>query len=439
VTFSKTKKITIAFVAVMAFAAAQAPPPAAAAAPADTRKWKSPEEETLGIAASNEKDPTAKLEKLDKWKNDFPQSDYADARADLYFRAFGELKRYHEQILVAQDLRKKVPDNLVLLRSILVDFSQISGPSAEDRAAATDAARYIVDHADEVFAPDKATANGMTDDAWKQLKPQMVAYANTQVDKLVTDQGPDAVLAALKQDPTRINLTIWLGQRYVTEGKTDPKKIVLALFHYARVAVYDGPGAADAKTKAGSKKYFDKQYVGYHGSAEGADQVLAVAKANSTPPAGFDIVSITKIQEDQIKANEEKRKANPMITLWTDTKNLILTDAGAVDAVKGSELPGTANPGVTKFKGKIVSMTPAIGRPKKLVLAVEKDGVADCTLLLDVALPGKMDAGGEIEFSGEVKEVSKDPYMLTFAVEKAKIEGWTGKNAPAPARPAKKD
>jgi hypothetical protein len=437
VTFSKTKKITIAFVAVMAFAAAQATPPPAAAAPAD-RKWKSPEEETLGIAANNEKDPAAQLEKLDKWKHDFPESDYDEPRTALYAAAYGQLKRYHDQIMIAQELRKKHPDNLDLLRLIFTDVPQIKPPSAEDLAALADASHYIIDHPDEVFSAKNKPAN-QTDDAWNQLKPQMVAYAQIQLDWVAQQQGIDAVIARLKQDPTRIDLNLWLGGQYVTQGSKDSTKIVLALFHYARVLQYDGPGAAPAATKAGAKKYFDKQYAGYHGSAEGADQVLAIAKANSTPPPGFDIESITSISGKKIKEDEEKRKANPMITLWTDTKTAIMTDAGAMDAVKGSEMPGTATPGVTKFKGKIVSMTPAIGRPKKLVLAVEKDGVADCTLLLDAPLPGKMDVGGEIEFSGEVKEIQKDPYMLTFAVEKANLGGWTGKNAPGPARPPKKD
>jgi hypothetical protein len=443
VTFSKTKKITIAFVAVMAFAAAQATPPAAApAAPADTRKWKNADEETLGIAANNEKDPAARLEKLDKWKHDFPQSDYDEARTGVYFAVYGDLKRYHDQIMAAQELRKKVPDNLLLLRTIFGDALQIKPPGADDLAAVADAARYIIDHPDEVFSPKNKPAD-QTDDQWNQLKPVMVAYAEDQLDWVAEQQSEaqksfDPVIARLKQNPTRINLNVWLGGQYVKQGAGDPTKIVLALFHYARVAQYDGPGAAPAATKAGAKKYFDKQYAGYHGSAEGADQVLAIAKANSTPPPGFDIESITSISGKKIKEDEEKRKANPMITLWTDTKTAIMTDPAAMDAVKGSEMPGTATPGVTKFKGKIVSMTPAIGRPKKLVLAVEKDGVADCTLIMDAPLPGKMDAGSEVEFSGVVKEVSKEPYMLTFEVEKANLVGWTGKNAPGPARPPKK-
>jgi hypothetical protein len=433
VTFSKTKKLTVAFMAMTAFAAAQTPP---AAAPADTKKWKSPEEETLGVAANNEKDPAAKLEKLEKWKHDFPVSDYDVPRTGLYVEVYGQLKRYHDQVQATQELRKKLAaDNLDLLRIILTDVPQIKPPAPDDLAALADASQFIIDHPDDVFSAKNKPA-GQSDDQWNQLKPQMVAYAKTQLDWVAEQQSIDAVLARLKQDPTRIDLSIWLGQQYVTLGKTDPKKIVLALYHYARVSVYDGPGAAPAATKAGAKKYFDRQYAGYHGSADGADQVLATAKANAVPPEGFDIESITSISEKKIKEDEEKRKANPMITFWVDTRVAMTTGTATPDAIQGSELPGTSIPGVTNFKGKIVSMTPAL-RPKKLVLAVEKDGVADCTLLLDMPLPGKMDVGSEIEFDGIVKDVAKDPYMLTFEVEKAKIGGWTGKNAPVAPRPKK--
>jgi hypothetical protein len=53
------------------------------------------------------------------------------------------------------------------------------------------------------------------------------------------------------------------------------------------------------------------------------------------------------------------------------------------------------------------------------------------TLKLDSALPGKMDPGAEIGFSGVADSFTKDPFMVTFTVEKSKIEGWTGKNPPA--------
>ena len=430
-TFS-TKKIAIVCMAMMAYAAAQTPP----AAPA--KKFKDDKETTEAVAANNEKDPKAQLEKLDLWKHDYPETEYDVDRLTLYYTAYGALKQYHDQLLAGEEIRKKLPDKLMALRSVLVAFGQIQSPSSEDRAIAESAADYIVEHPDTVFAPDQAKLAGMTDEQWKALKPQMLVYANGQIDKIAEDQGPDAVLALLKKDPSRVQLNGWLGQRYVGEGSKDPTKIVLALFHYARVAVYDGPNAATAAIKASAKKYFDKQYNGYHGSMDGADQVLAAAKASPVPPSGFDIESITSISSRKIQEDEEKRKANPMMTLWADTKKALTGDGGPAyfDQIKDAEMPGTAIPGVTNFKGKIISMTPA-NRPKKIVLAIEKDGVADCTLLFEAPLAGNMDVGKELEFDGAVKEFTKDPYMLTFTVDKDKLVGWTGKNAPGP-HPANK-
>jgi hypothetical protein len=83
--------------------------------------------------------------------------------------------------------------------------------------------------------------------------------------------------------------------------------------------------------------------------------------------------------------------------------------------------------GVTKFKGKVVSMTPTV-RPKEVQLSIENGASPDVTLKLDSALPGKMEPGGEIEFEGVAKSYTKEPFMVTFEVEKAKVAGWTGKN-----------
>jgi len=46
-----------------------------------------------------------------------------------------------------------------------------------------------------------------------------------------------------------------------------------------------------------------------------------------------------------------------------------------------------------------------------------------------------METGEELEFNGPASAFTKEPYMLTFDVEKDDLVGWTGKNA-APAKKA---
>jgi hypothetical protein len=415
----------------MAYAAAQTPP----AAPA--KKFKDDKETTEAVAANNEKDPKAQLEKLDLWKHDYPETEYDVERLDLYFKAYGATKQFHEQIAVAQQLLQKFPDSLTALRSILVAFSQISGPTDDDRKAASDAARTIVDHQDQVFAPEKAKDNGFTDAQWKDLKPQMIAYAKAQSDKIVTDQGVDAVMAALKADPSRVSLNVWLGQQILADVQKHPEHADRQgemIFHYARAASYTGPGCLDPGDRAKMKTFVDKAYKTFHGSMEGEDKLLATAAAQPLP-GDFKIESNLDILRKTNAADADWRQAHPMLAAWRDTKVILVADDGQAkfDAeIKDSALP--------KFTGKIVSLTPAPRGTKSVVVLVddEKDGKSDCTLTFEAALPGKMEVGETLSFEGIAKSFVKDPYMLTVLVEKDKLEGWTGKNAPAARPPASK-
>jgi hypothetical protein len=176
-------------------------------------------------------------------------------------------------------------------------------------------------------------------------------------------------------------------------------------------------------------------YVQYHGSSEGLDQLIASAKAKAFAPPGFALKSKSEIDKDRIEAEEAAARANPMLALWRSIKKELQSDAGPTyfdNNMKGAGLPGGVN-NVARFKGKIVSMNPPL-RPKELVLAIEDPTKPDVTLKLDSALPGKMDPGGEIEFEGVADSFTKEPFMVTFTVEKTKIDGWMGKNVPAPKK-----
>jgi len=436
VTFLRTHKIAIGCIALAAFAAAQTPP----AAP----KFKDDKEQTEAIAANTEKDPKAKLEKLDKWKADYPETEYAVPRLGVYFQTYGELKMFHEQIQAAQQLRKndKLISNLDLLRTIFADYAQIKPPSAEDTAALTDAAQYIIDHPDDVFSAANKP-QGQTDAQWSGLKPVMVEYSEAQLDAVAEAAGAGAVIARLKAHPGRTPLNIWMGQKLLADAKNGHPEVQSdMLFHYARAAVYEGPGAQDAKNRGQFKTFVDKGYKTFHGSMDDVDKLYAAAK-NSPVPDGYKILSTVDIEMQKQGDHDAWCKANPGPCLWTDVKKQLTGDGGAAyfDQVKDSTIPGAAIPGLSKFKGKIVEMVPAM-RPKKLILAVEKEGVADCTLLFEAALPGNMEKGSELEFEGTVKEFAKEPYMLTLTVDKEGLVGWTGKNAPArpgaPKAPVKK-
>jgi hypothetical protein len=170
-------------------------------------------------------------------------------------------------------------------------------------------------------------------------------------------------------------------------------------------------------------------YAQYHGSNEGLDKLLTLAKANPLPADGFFIESKSEIEKKKIEAEEAAARANPMLALWKSIKAELTSENGSSyfdNNMKGAGLPGGVN-GVTKFKGKLVSMTPAV-RPKELTLAVENAPVADAILKMDSALPGKMEPGVELEFEGVATSYTREPFTVTFEVDKMKLTGWTGKN-----------
>ena len=69
------------------------------------------------------------------------------------------------------------------------------------------------------------------------------------------------------------------------------------------------------------------------------------------------------------------------------------------------------------------------------VLDLDGGDNPEVTLKLENPLPGKAEKGTEIQFQGVPSAFTKEPFMLTFDVDrKDKIEGWPAQAAP----PAKK-
>ncbi len=173
-----------------------------------------------------------------------------------------------------------------------------------------------------------------------------------------------------------------------------------------------------------------KQYKNFHGSDDGFNDLVAAAKANPTPPAGFSIKNANEIAQAQAANEEEYDKTHPCETTWKNLKAALSAPDGVNYfnmGMKGRELP--------TLKGKVVKLEPAV-RPKTILLALEdgkSDGTtADATLKFEMPLAGKVDVGTELTFEGVGESFTQSPFMLAVTVDKDKLHGWTGKNEPAP-------
>jgi len=439
------KKTIISLVAIATLAVGlQAQAPAKA-----EKQWKDRAEYDLySEIIKPDATPAARLANLEKWKSGYPSSEYADQRLKIYLITYQQMNNHRAAFDTASEILKTDPNDAASIQEILgfvralmptAPNATLSAQNKADLDTAEKVARALLANPDAIYGADKKP-QGVADDAWAKTKPTMVNFAQFTLGYIaVTEKDPAKgeaeLMKTLQADPNNAQASYMLAGVLLGQQKEHPEKMQLALFEYARAASYDGPGALDANTRKSIDGFLAKAYNTYHGSATGLDQLKVQAKAAALPPGDYKILSTVDIA----KADEEKRQAaakeNPMLAFWNEIKEGLTGDGSAMywDAMKDAGLP-SGRPEVTKFKGKLVSATPET-RPKELTLAIGGD-MPDVTLKLEEPLPGKMDPGGEIAFSGVAKEFSKSPFMVTFDVTREDIEGWTGKGpAGAPRAP----
>jgi len=411
------------------------------------KEWKSGQEEYNLFQAFQKADTKGKIEALDKWKAAFPTSDFAEEREEQFLIVYQQLNMNRQAFDKAAEILKTRPNHFYSLSAIeRLVFTLPPPPKPADLDTAERVSKYILENLDTAFAASNRPTDVKEAD-WTTYKPAMQNAAQATLARIYVQRKdhPKAEIELtkyLRMDPTQGATSLSLGGELLAQNKEHPEKLAPGLYHFARAAAYDGPNSLPAASRKDALDYLTKTYTAYHGSNEGLDKLLALAKNNPFPPEGFSIESIQQISAKQAASQEEFLKAHPDLGLWqTAIKEPLTKDGGEAFFemnMKGSLLPGGAY-GVMKFKGKIISMTPET-KPKQIVLALEQPNVPDVTLELSEALPGKMDPGAELQFEGTAKSYTRQPFMLVLESEPKQIEGWTGKNppkAPAPKSKAK--
>jgi hypothetical protein len=404
----------------------------------DTAKkdWKGQEEYNL-FQAYQKADAKGKIEALDKWKAAFATSDFAEEREEQYLFVYQQLNMSREAFDKAAEILKTRPNHFYSLSAIeRLVYALPPPPKPADLDTAERVSKYLLGNADAVFAASNKPSD-VKDADWTTYKPAMknaaqATLAWVYVQRKDHPKAETELAKYLQLDPTQAQTSLTLGGELLAQNQEHPEKLPLGLYQFARAASYDGPNALPMPARKQALDYLTKTYTTYHGSKEGLDSLLAQAKNSPFPPAGFSIESARDIAAKKAAAEEDFVKAHPDLGLWqTAVKDPLTKDGGEAyfeSTMKGALLPGGAN-SVQKFKGKIVSMTPET-KPKQVVLALEQPGVPDVTLELSEALPGKMEAGEELQFEGVAKAYTRQPFMVVFETEPDKIVGWTGKNPP---------
>lgn len=398
---------------------------------APKKEWKDRAEydlyEVAGKAlAAKPPDAAKALAALDQWKSKYPTTAYDLERQQLYFSAYEAQGQFDKAIEAGNEALRIDPKDLRTLYGMTALIPRLKNPTPDMLNSAGKAAKTL--------AGDLASlkpANVSAED-WKKAEGNIQVLAHTSLG-LIAQQRKDNEGAekefkeVLKLNSNNGQAAYYLGTVILAQKKPDTQ--AEALFYFARAAAYDGPGALTPEGRKDVQNYLTKAYVTFHGGKEGLDQLLALAKTNPAPPAGFSIKTGAEIEAEK---QQEFQKSNPQLALWLEIKNQL---AGADGEKYFAEHMKDA--AVPELKGRLISQKPA-RNPKELVLGISGDSkTPEVTLKLTegAALVGTAEPGTEITFEGVPVAFTKAPFMVTFDVEKAKIKGWTGKAAP-PARKA---
>jgi len=391
-------------------------------------QWKDRAEYDLVESIGKEQDANKKLALLNQWKEKYPGTDFKKLRAAMYLQTYQGLNQPANIYSAAKDVLAIDPQDMFALSMISYLTPVLTNTSPEALDTGEKAAQGVLSNLDTTFAPDKKPAN-MTAEQWTQQRSLAEAQAHKTLGwvgmiRKNAQAAEDEFTKSLEKNPAQGDVSYWLGQNVMGEKKIE--KYPLGLWHVARAASYDGPGSLPAQGRTQVNDYLSKAYTGYHGDTSGLDQLKAQAKAAALPPPGFALKSVKDVAEDKLKQEEAEAAKNPQLALWKRIKDELVGANGQQyfdSSMKDAQIP--------ELTGFLVEQ-----RPKELMIAITDKTTPEITLQLDSPVPGKVEPGTQLTFTGVGKTFSKEPFMVTMETERKNIKGLPAAAAPAKRAPA---
>jgi tetratricopeptide (TPR) repeat protein len=398
-------------------AAQDQPAPAQGAQP----QYKDQAEYTLYSSILADTNPKTKLDKLQEWQTKYPVTDFSKQRKQLYLNTYVALNQPKEAVGAAKQILADDPKDFTSLYYTMYFTRVLAGanptPDVLDQGEkATTALLANID-----TPPPNVTA-----EQWKGARPPVETLGHSTLGWIAWqrknwDLAETEFQKTLALDPNNGEVAYSMGT--VIAGQKNPAKMSVELFYFARAANYDGPGSLPAEGRQKILDFLKRTYKNYHGSDEGFSELLAVAKAQASPPVDYHIKTAAQIADEQHKKDVIEDGLHPELALWKSIKAALTGAEGSTyfsSNMKEAQLP--------VLKGKVVKLEPEM-KPKTLVLALEDGTTPDATLKFEMPLPGKVEPGTELSFEGVPQSYTASPYMVVFNVEPDKLHGWTGKNA----------
>ena len=354
-----------------------------------------------------EADPAKKLALLDEWKSKYPETDYHVERTQFYLDSYQKTNQNEKAVATARELLGKKPGDFTANYAITLLSPYLGKSDAGTLDTAAAAAKDLLAGMDKQFA---AKPDNVPQEAWDNARKQAEALANkttgwAAMQKKDNLAAEEAFTRSLKIDPTQAQVSYWLGD--VVLKQKDVEKNDLAMFSFARAAVYDGPNAMPADGRKQIADYVKNLLQGYAGEAglsEYWPRLEAMAKTSPFPDGDLDFKSKAELE---FEAEQQARAEDPLLYKYIDLKTA-LTGANG-DAIWG-DLKGKLTPKMNLY---VVSASPP-ERPATINLTSNPGSPVEVVLNLENRRRTGVRSGSKLTIDGVATTLTKEPFRLVL-------------------------
>ena len=395
----------------MAQAQAQpaAQPSPAAAQPQQKKEIKDPAEYNAYVGAVQQTDPKAKTSALEAFLVQYPNSVMKPDALELLMGAYQQTGDQTKMVDTAQRLLTVDPNNLraLALLTYLKRAAAEAGQNAQQNL--NDASQYANRGLEALKTATKP--DGMSDADFEKLKNETAVIFNGAAG-MAALQNKDYktaqldLKAAVQANASDLRNVYPLALAYLTQTPPDYPD---GLFYIAKADDLAAGSAGQAQIDA----YGKAQYVKYHGSDQGWTDVLAAAKTDPAPPAGFTITQYVPPTPTQQAHDLVNGKTTDDIKKLSFADWELVLSAGTPEdqdkvwsVIKGVPL---------QMEGQVISATDT-----QVQIAESEDDIAqkraDIIITMSGTIPARLmpKEGAPLDFEGTPSSYTPSPFVMNM-------------------------
>jgi tetratricopeptide (TPR) repeat protein len=404
----KTSLIAIVLMlAVGAYGQATQPPTQTAAQqpstsqPQQKKEIKDPAEYNAFVSAMQQTDNNAKISGLEAFLTQYPNSVMKEDALELLMGAYQQAGNQAKVVDTANRLLAANPNNVRALT--LLAFNE----RAQQKWA--DAEGHAVKGLQAL--PNMPKPDSVSEADFQKQKAQLTTVLNSIAgfSALQLKDYPSAqkyLRAAVESSPDTVDNVYPLALAYLQGG---PKDDVNGLFFIARAANL----VSDPQGKAQILKYGHAEYVKYHGSEDGWNDLLTQTKTTPLPPSGFTIKAyVPPTPAEQAAALVKDKTPSDIKQMSFADWELVLSAGQPQDQDK----VWSVIKGVTlQMEGQVIKASPT-----ELQIAASQDDIdqkrADIVLQMTGTIPAKLmpQEGATLDFEGAPVSYTPSPFVMTM-------------------------